>query len=137
MSTPSPPPSQPREPRSAPGTIPTQRPSAPLSRALDLLDGLLCRSDVPGPVRRDLADVFDDLVDVRPPYPPTTPTHRRDQPWPAVAQEIADALRELIDHPDPATVPAVAIRHSLALRALRGAIAHTRSPGVEVPAEQG
>lgn len=106
---------------SSPTPIPTQTPPPPLSRALDLLDGLLLRTDVPTAVRRDLGDVFDDLVNVRPPFPPTTPTDSRDQPWPSVVQEAAGALHELIDRPDPTAPPAVMLRHALALRALRDA----------------
>lgn len=108
-------------PTPIPTPIPTQTPPPLLSRALDLLDGLLLRTDVPTAVRRDLASVFDDLADVRPPYPPTTPTDSRDQPWPAVIQAAAGALHELIDRPNPTAAPAVMLRHALALRALRDA----------------
>lgn len=105
----------------SPTPIPTQVPPAPLSRALDLLDGLILRSDVPTAVRLRLGDVFDDLVDVRPPYPPTTPTAPQRRPWPAVAHEVAESLRELVTRPDPDAPPAVVLRHALALRALRDA----------------
>lgn len=109
-----------------PAPVQTQTPPAALSRALDLLDGLILRTDVPTAVCIRLGEVFDDLVDVRPPYPPTTPTDSQGRPWPAVVAEVAESLRELVDRPEPAVPPAVVLRHALALRSLRDA---TRADG--------
>jgi len=116
--------------------IPTQIPPAQLSRALDLLDGLLLRDDVPTAVRLELGPVFDDLVDVRPPYPPTTPIDSQGRPWPAVAQDVVESLRELVNHPGPDAPPAVVLRHALALRTLRDATRAHGSLGGHLPDEQ-
>lgn len=113
---------------SHPAPVPTQTPPPTLSRALDLLDGLTLRTDVPTAVRIRLGEVFEDLVDVRPLYPPTTPTDTHQRPWPAVTQEIEQALRELVTHPHPDTPPSVCLRHALALRAVRDALRTNGSP---------
>ncbi|WP_380163362.1 hypothetical protein [Jannaschia sp. R86511] len=111
-----------------PTPIPTQTPPPALSRALNLLDGLILRTDVPTAVRIRLGEVFEDLVDVRPLYPPTTATDSEGRPWPAVAHEVVEALRELVTQPGPDTPPAVVLRHALAVRALRDAVRADGSP---------
>lgn len=102
----------------SPTPIRTQTPPSPLTRALDLLDGLLLRDDVPTPVLLDLGDVFGDLLDVRPPYPPTVPVTSTDA-WPVVLDQVAAALHDLITTPDQTTPPARSITYALALRAIR------------------
>ena len=103
-------------PPTAPVT--TQLPPPPLSRALDLLDGLLLRTDVPSAVLLDLGDVFGDLLDVRPPYPPTTPTTSAD-PWPVVLDQVVAALHDLITNPSDDAPPARSVGYALNLRTLR------------------
>ncbi|MFC3687314.1 hypothetical protein [Aquipuribacter hungaricus] len=122
-----------------PVPAPPQPPPPLLSLALDLLDGLLVRGDVPAAVRRDITDVLHDLVDlvdVRPPSPPTAPIDRR-RPWSLVVQEAVDLLHGLIDHTDPDSPPALTVRYALAIRALRGTTRHASSPGIDGPGQQG
>ena len=118
MSTPTPTPDAAAGATDGPAPVTTQAPPPPLSRALDLLDGLLLRDDVPTPVLLDLGDVFGDLLDVRPPYPPTSPVSSTD-PWPVVLDQVLHALHELITTPDDTTPPARAIGYALAVRTLR------------------
>lgn len=99
--------------------IPTQTPPPPLQRALNLLDGVLLRDDVPTDARLDLTRVFSDLLDVSPPYPPTVPDTSQYGPWPVAVREAAAALEQLINRPDPDVPPAVMVRHAVALRGLR------------------
>ncbi|MFC3688921.1 hypothetical protein [Aquipuribacter hungaricus] len=114
--------------------VTTQAPPPLLSRALDLLDGLLLRDDVPTPAVLDLGDVFGDLLDVRPPYPPTSPVSSTD-PWPVVLDQVLDALHELITTPDDATPPARAVGYAFAVRTLRQHQAPRHDPGPAVAAQ--
>ncbi|MFC3690531.1 hypothetical protein [Aquipuribacter hungaricus] len=102
----------------SPTPVPVQTPPPPLARALDLLDGLLLRDDVPTAVLLDLGDTFDDLLDVRPGYPPTTPTASTD-PWPTVLKQVSAALHDTVSTAHPTVPPATVISWALALRTIR------------------
>ncbi|MFC3687312.1 hypothetical protein [Aquipuribacter hungaricus] len=118
MSSPNPTPANAPVTTPAAAPVTTQPPPPPLSRALDLLDGLLLRTDVPSAVLLDLGDVFGDLFDVRPPYTPTTPTTSTD-PWPLVLDQVVAALHDLITNPSQDAPPARSVGYALNLRTLR------------------
>ncbi len=108
----------------SPTPIQTQTPLPPLARALNLLDGLLLRDDVPLDARLDITEVFADLLDVRPPFPPTVPDPGvATGPWTAVAAQAEAALWQLTKEFGVNLPPAVVLGYALAARSLRGTLA--------------
>lgn len=105
------------------GPVPTQMPLPPLAHALDLLDGLLRRDDLPLAARHTITEVLADLLDVRPPFPPPTPdpdaTDPTAGPWATVLERAAAALRQLTMQHGVDLPPAVVLGYALATRRLR------------------
>lgn len=110
--------------------VPTQTPPPPLALAMNLLDGLLLRDDLPLGARLDLTEVFADLLDVRPPFPPFPPfpptvpaPTAATGTWTAVATQVEAALRQLSTDTRGGVQPAVVLGYALAARRVRDTVA--------------
>ncbi|WP_380164668.1 hypothetical protein [Jannaschia sp. R86511] len=104
--------------------VPTQTPPPPLALTVNLLDGLLLRDDLPLGARLDLTEVFADLLDVRPPFPPTVPEPTAATgPWATVATQVEAALRTLSTDTRGDVPPAVVLGYALTARRVRDTVA--------------
>ena len=91
---------------------------AHLGEALALLDTTLQLTDLPPEASIVLAEVYSDLLDVRPPYKPVEPAVAGELAWRDAAHRAADALGRLIEQ-DPSPAPGLVVRWALAARTAR------------------
>lgn len=98
--------------------IESQEAPVDLQEAIGLLDSILRLDAVPSDARLALANVYSELLDMRPPYHPIQPQALDGASWGEAAHRAADALSRLVDA-DPVPQPALSVRWALAARSVR------------------